>query len=149
MNTPRSLLLPAGVRRERVATQRGRFAGLIAGSTGRVRGAVLLIPGFTGSKEDFAPLLPLLAAAGWWAVAYDQRGQYESPGIGVEAYTLEALAADASAIAPAAVTGGTRWRRLACSASSSPWSELSPRRLRRPAPSRRSAARRWPTAAGR
>lgn len=106
MSTPRSLLLPAGVRRERVATQRGRFAGLVAGSTGPVRGAVLLIPGFTGSKEDFAPLLPLLAAAGWWAVAYDQRGQYESPGTGVGAYTLEALAADASAIAAAAAPRG-------------------------------------------
>ncbi len=39
---------------------------------------VLCVPGFTGSKEDFAPLLPLLAGAGFRAVAIDLRGQYES-----------------------------------------------------------------------
>jgi pimeloyl-ACP methyl ester carboxylesterase len=41
---------------------------------------VLLLPGFTGSKEDFISLHEPLAAAGYRTVAVDGRGQYESPG---------------------------------------------------------------------
>ena len=56
---------------------------------------VLLVPGFTGSKEDFVLLLEPLAAEGFHAVAVDQRGQYESPGPDDEsAYTVEGLAGD-------------------------------------------------------
>lgn len=44
----------------------------------------LLLPGYTGSKEDFAPLLDPMAAAGFEAVAIDLPGQYESPGPEVE-----------------------------------------------------------------
>ncbi|MCM6772391.1 alpha/beta hydrolase [Nocardia sp. CDC159] len=44
------------------------------------RGTVVLVPGFTGSKEDFAAMLPILADAGFRCVAYDQRGQFESDG---------------------------------------------------------------------
>lgn len=46
----------------------------------QVKGTVLLLPGYTGSKEDFIVLQPLLAAAGYRTVAVDGRGQYESPG---------------------------------------------------------------------
>ena len=35
----------------------------------------LLVPGFTGSKEDFTPFLPYLAERGRSACAYSQRGQ--------------------------------------------------------------------------
>lgn len=65
-------------RAERVSfeTQDGLVAALAAG-TGT---PVLLLPGYTGSKEDFAPLLGPLADAGLHAVAIDLPGQYESPG---------------------------------------------------------------------
>ncbi|GGM42432.1 alpha/beta hydrolase [Longimycelium tulufanense] len=44
-------------------------------------GAVaLLVPGYTGSKEDFAPLLDPLAEAGIEVLAVDLPGQYESAG---------------------------------------------------------------------
>jgi pimeloyl-ACP methyl ester carboxylesterase len=56
---------------------------------------VVLVPGFTGSKEDFRLVLAPLAAAGRRTVAVDQRGQYESAGPDdVEAYAVEALADD-------------------------------------------------------
>ncbi|MGI8676191.1 MAG: alpha/beta fold hydrolase [Nocardioidaceae bacterium] len=84
-----------------VVTERGRFATMSAAPLTTVRGWVLLIPGFTGSKEDFEPILPLLAAAGWQALAYDQRGQYQTPGGYAASYTLEALASDALSIADA------------------------------------------------
>jgi pimeloyl-ACP methyl ester carboxylesterase len=42
---------------------------------------VLLLPGYTGSKEDFGPLLDLLADAGYLVTAIDLPGQYESPGL--------------------------------------------------------------------
>ena len=66
---------------------------------------VLLIPGWTGSKEDFTPLLPLLADAGFDATAYDQRGQFETPGPPGADYSLDGFAADALAIASACSDG--------------------------------------------
>lgn len=42
--------------------------------------AVVLVPGYTGSKEDFVPLLDPMAQADWRAVAVDLSGQHESPG---------------------------------------------------------------------
>jgi pimeloyl-ACP methyl ester carboxylesterase len=40
----------------------------------------LLVPGYTGSKEDFAPLIDPIAADGFEVVAIDMPGQYESVG---------------------------------------------------------------------
>jgi pimeloyl-ACP methyl ester carboxylesterase len=61
---------------------------------------VLLVPGYTGSKEDFQPLLRPLAAAGFRAIAIDQRGQYESGwATTADGYRLPALAADVIALA--------------------------------------------------
>src|SRR4030095_4604727 len=63
-------------------------------------GTVLLVAGYTGSKEDFAPLLAPLAEAGHRVVAIDQRGQYESPGPDdPAAYSVAELAADVVAVA--------------------------------------------------
>lgn len=66
----------------------------------------LLVPGYTGSKEDFLPLLRPLAANGFRAVAIDQRGQYESQWAADAAgYDADALAADVVAIADLLRTG--------------------------------------------
>jgi len=52
----------------------------------------LLVPGYTGSKEDFMPLLRPLASAGIRAIAIDQRGQYESAWAGDSAgYEIDRL----------------------------------------------------------
>ena len=59
------------------------------------RGTVLMVAGYTGTKEDFAPLLRPLAEAGYRAVALDQRGQFESPGPDdVARYTVPELGGD-------------------------------------------------------
>ncbi|MEZ0091061.1 alpha/beta fold hydrolase [Streptacidiphilus sp. EB129] len=100
MSTPRFLTLPASARSVRLATARGEFAALHARPpVGPTLGTALLVPGFSGSKEDFIALLEPLADAGFQVVAIDQRGQYETGGPDDEsAYSLEALALDLLAV---------------------------------------------------
>jgi pimeloyl-ACP methyl ester carboxylesterase len=64
------------------------------------RPTALFVPGYTGSKEDFGPLLGPLTRAGWRAVAIDQRGQFQSPAAPDAAgYAVPALAAEVLAVA--------------------------------------------------
>ena len=87
-------LLPPGARPTVLDLPGGPVAAHVQEPDGPARATVLLVPGFTGSKEDFRLLLPPLAAAGLRAVAVDQRGQYESPGPDdPSAYAVEALGA--------------------------------------------------------
>jgi len=80
--------------RTEFALSSGSVAALDNGATD-AGSAVLLVPGYTGSKEDFQPLLRPLADAGLRAVAIDQRGQYQSAWARTEAgYQVSALAAD-------------------------------------------------------
>ncbi|MET7933634.1 alpha/beta hydrolase [Streptomyces sp. NPDC005322] len=102
MSRPPFLTLPAGARAHRLRTTRGEFAVHEARPAAAARGTVLLLPGFTGSKEDFVALLEPIAAAGFRAVAVDGRGQYETPGPRTEAaYRQDELAKDALAQATA------------------------------------------------
>lgn len=78
MSRPSTFSPPPGTRSRSLATPRGPFAALDAGTA--THGTALLLPGFTGSKEDFIDLLPHLGAAGYRAVAVDGRGQYGTPG---------------------------------------------------------------------
>ncbi|MEV7212766.1 alpha/beta fold hydrolase [Kitasatospora cineracea] len=95
MSTPPFLKLPSCVRAVRVAG----LAALCGEPAGAVRGTALLVPGFTGSKEDFIALLEPLAEAGFRTVAVDQRGQYESGGPDdPAAYAVAALGADVRAV---------------------------------------------------
>jgi pimeloyl-ACP methyl ester carboxylesterase len=80
MSRPPTFTPPPGVDARRLTTARGDFAALDARPAGEARGTVLLLPGFTGSKEDFIALLRPLADAGYRAISLDGRGQYETPG---------------------------------------------------------------------
>lgn len=80
MSRPPSFNPPAGVRAYRLPTARGEFAVLDAASQGHPKGTALLLPGFTGSKEDFIALHEPLAREGYRTVAVDGRGQFETEG---------------------------------------------------------------------
>lgn len=97
------LPLPAGTVRRAVAVPGGALAVLEHSGSGV---PVVLVPGFTGSKEDFRLVLQPLADAGRRTLAIDQRGQYESPGPDdPAAYSVEALAVDLVALLDALDAG--------------------------------------------
>lgn len=94
VSTPPFLALPEGVIRHTVRVEDVDVATLQ--TSGQETGArVLLAPGFSGSKEDFLGLLPLLAGSGVHAVSYDHPGQHESRSLaGAQRFSIERLAQD-------------------------------------------------------
>ncbi|WP_245958746.1 alpha/beta fold hydrolase [Microbacterium bovistercoris] len=106
---------PAEAEHTTIHAPSGPLAHVAMGSPDGAR--VLLVPGMTGSKEDFALMMPLLAASGYRASSYDLAGQYESFRAGPERlrppqqhYSLELFVADLIAVleqgaAPAHVLG--------------------------------------------
>jgi pimeloyl-ACP methyl ester carboxylesterase len=87
-----SQLTPNGADRVDLHSRYGPIAALRrrAVNTTEPRPTALLIPGYTGSKEDFAPMLDPIAAGGFEAIAIDLPGQYESGGPDDEAAYLPA-----------------------------------------------------------
>ena len=60
-----------------------------------LKGDAILVHGFTGSKEDFDYIAPLLADRGYRVFALDNRAQHESPiAESDDAYTIDAHAQD-------------------------------------------------------
>lgn len=104
VSIPPFLEPPPGVQAAAAATARGTFATLDnrqALADGSV-GSAVLVPGFTGSKEDFIALLAPLARRGVRAVAFDLTGQYETSGPqDADQYSLAGFAADVWAVAAA------------------------------------------------
>jgi pimeloyl-ACP methyl ester carboxylesterase len=101
VSTPTSLELPDGVRRTTIRTARGAFAALeaVPGSGVCERDAALLVPGYTGSKEDFLAILDLLADDSRHVIAIDMRGQFETAAADdLAGYAAAALGADILAI---------------------------------------------------
>ncbi|MFF1957618.1 alpha/beta fold hydrolase [Streptomyces sp. NPDC058220] len=102
MSRPPTFTPPSCARARFLSTRRGRFAVLDARPAGEPQGTVLLLPGFTGSKEDFIALLEPFTEAGYRAVAVDGRGQFETEGPDTqEAYAQGELASDVLAQAEA------------------------------------------------
>jgi pimeloyl-ACP methyl ester carboxylesterase len=67
---------PVGAVVDGVDAPSGRLARVAMGDPTAPR--IVLVPGVTGSKEDFSLMLPLLAAHGYRVESYDMAGQYES-----------------------------------------------------------------------
>ncbi|GGL10212.1 alpha/beta fold hydrolase [Planomonospora parontospora] len=102
MSTPRFLTLPPGVRPISVDTAAGTFAALEAMPVSGIpeRWPALLVPGLTGSKEDFISVLQTLAQSGRRVIAIDMRGQFETDGPDdPAAYTCAALGNDIDLLA--------------------------------------------------
>jgi pimeloyl-ACP methyl ester carboxylesterase len=100
VSTPPYVALPIGVTVATVATAVGDFAALQAGDAADDTPRAVLVPGFTGSKEDFIAVLAPMAAAGFFVTAFDQRGQWETKGpAAVEEYDLAGFGADLVALA--------------------------------------------------
>jgi len=91
VNIP-SQLTPNGADRVDLHGRYGPVAALRrrAVNTTEPRPTALLIPGYTGSKEDFAPMMDAIAAGGFDAIAIDMPGQYESGGPDDEAVYMPA-----------------------------------------------------------
>ena len=63
-------------------------------------GDAVLIHGFTGSKEDFEEVGPILAAKGYRVLTFDNRGQHESAHCKhIDGYSMKSLARDAIELA--------------------------------------------------
>ena len=75
-------VFPEGTERDVFPAPSGGLARFSLGGAGRDR--VVLLPGATGSKEDFTLMFPLLAAAGYRVESYDLAGQFESHAAGPE-----------------------------------------------------------------
>ncbi|MFJ5301810.1 alpha/beta fold hydrolase [Streptomyces sp. NPDC088350] len=105
MSRPPSFTPPPGARAYPLRTARGEFAVVDSAVADGVepKGVALLLPGFTGSKEDFNPLHEAFGARGYRTVAVDGRGQYETDGPAEDesAYAQGELARDVLALAEA------------------------------------------------
>lgn len=84
---------PPGSHSSRFAAPSGELAVVSLGDPAHPR--VVLVPGATGSKEDFVLMLPLLAHAGYFVQSYDLAGQYESHTAGADTtYSYELFIGD-------------------------------------------------------
>lgn len=98
MSTPPTVEYPTGTELQRWEV-RGSERAVMHSGLDEAQDWVVLVPGFTGSKEDFIALPPLLAVHGVGLLTFDQIGQHESDGSEhPDDYALAMLAADLSAL---------------------------------------------------
>ncbi|WP_029138191.1 alpha/beta fold hydrolase [Nakamurella lactea] len=77
--------VPDGAVVDTVSAPSGRLARITLGPEAGRR--VLLVPGATGSKEDFVVMMPLLARQGYRVESYDLAGQFDSAAAGPQNLT--------------------------------------------------------------
>lgn len=98
MSVPVTIDLPSGYRRVAWPGRLGDISAVL-GVPDEPLGRVLLVPGFTGSKEDYFAILPDLLRRGWSVAAVDLPGMFESAGSEDPAdFTLQRLVADVAAM---------------------------------------------------
>ncbi|MGH3781553.1 MAG: alpha/beta fold hydrolase [Pseudonocardiaceae bacterium] len=98
-----------GASRVQVALPGAELAALRAQPAEPLGAVAVLVPGYTGSKEDFSALLNPLCSAGLSVLALDLPGQYESPGPGCEQdYYPDPLGRTVAALVAELAAGGDR-----------------------------------------
>ena len=98
MNLVPLLELPANARLLAVPSAGSELAVVEVLPEGIPIATVQLVHGYTGSKEDFWALAPLLAKAGYRAIMHDHRGHNQSTHADLSTYTLDQFASDVLAI---------------------------------------------------
>jgi len=91
-------VLPQGASRSWFTAPSGDLAVVSLGNPANPR--AVLVPGVTGSKEDFTLLMPMLARAGYFVQSFDLAGQYESHRAGPppgQRFSYELLTSDLAA----------------------------------------------------
>jgi len=93
------LSLPEGVEKTRIALSAHELAALKTTKPALADEVVVCLPGFTGSKEDYVAILPVLSEAGYQVISIDHRGQYQSKYPETKnSFTLSTLAGDVVAL---------------------------------------------------
>lgn len=102
-----SQITPHGASRVQVTVAGADLAALRAQPAEPAAAVAVLLPGYTGSKEDFAALLDPLCRAGLSVLALDLPGQYESPGPdGEQDYYPDPLGRTIAALVAELAAGG-------------------------------------------
>lgn len=100
MSVPATIDLPCGYRRVAWPGRMGAVAAVV-GAPADPFGSALLLPGLTGSKEDYFAILGGLHDRGWAVAAVDLPGMFESDGSDDPGeYSLADLVGDVSAMLP-------------------------------------------------
>lgn len=94
------LVNPAGIREQKFNTSKNIIGALVSEPEAIHAGTIIFIPGWSGSREDFVAVMPILSSLGWHCISIDQHGQPSSYGSNKEVdFTLENFAQDVIDIA--------------------------------------------------
>lgn len=94
------LVNPAGIREQKFNTSKNVIGALVSEPEAIHAGTIIFIPGWSGSREDFVAVMPILSSLGWHCISIDQHGQPSSYGSNKEVdFTLENFAQDVIDIA--------------------------------------------------
>lgn len=89
------LINPVGVSKVKLKAGNKEFGALVTEPESIHAGTIVFVPGWSGSREDFVAILPLLSSLGWHCFSIDQNGQPASYGSNkLEDFTLESFAQD-------------------------------------------------------
>ena len=89
------LINPVEVSEVKLKTGNKELGALVTEPESIHAGTIVFVPGWSGSREDFVAVLPLLSSLGWHCFSIDQNGQPASYGSNkLEDFSLESFAQD-------------------------------------------------------
>ena len=89
------LIIPVEVSEVKLKAGNKELGALVTEPESIHAGTIVFVPGWSGSREDFVAVLPLLSSLGWHCFSIDQNGQPASYGSNkLEDFSLESFAQD-------------------------------------------------------